>query len=134
MKIIGTLILLLISLNIFGQNLSECGIDNNPKLTQAESEYLNAYLTEKRNGFDFNDKKVIFVTGNSGNRIGTKKEYFDYIKKWNEKDSKVATGIDILTTDQKLESDGYDVIVTYWVKVLTEKRKKKILTEIKASR
>jgi len=134
MKIIGTLILLLISLNIFGQNLSECGIDNNPKLTQAESEYLNAYLTEKRNGFDFNDKKVIFVTENSGNRIGTKKEYFDYIKKWNEKDSKVATGIDILTTDQKLESDGYDVIVTYWVKVLTEKRKKKILTEIKASR
>ena len=134
MKTIGTLILLLISLNIFGQNLSECGIDNNPKLTQAESEYLNAYLTEKRNGFDFNDKKVIFVTGNSGNRIGTKKEYFDYIKKWNEKDSKVATGIDILTTDQKLESDGYDVIVTYWVKVLTEKRKKKILTEIKASR
>lgn len=134
MKTIGTLILLLISLNIFGQNLSECGIDNNPKLTQAESEYLNAYLTEKRNGFNFNDKKVIFVTGNSGNRIGTKKEYFDYIKKWNEKDSKVATGIDILTTDQKLESDGYDVIVTYWVKVLTEKRKKKILTEIKASR
>ncbi|MBO3118044.1 hypothetical protein J4050_14930 [Winogradskyella sp. DF17] len=134
MKTIGTLILLLISSNIFGQNLSECGIDNNPKLTQAESEYLNAYLTEKRNGFDFNDKKVIFVTGNSGNRIGTKKEYFDYIKKWNEKDSKVATGIDILTNDQKLESNGYDVIVTYWVKVLTEKRKKKILTEIKASR
>ncbi len=134
MKTIGTLFLMLISLNIFGQNLSECGIDNNPKLTQAESEYLNVYLTEKRNGFDFNDKKVIFVTGNSGNRIGTKKEYFDYIKKWNEKDSKVATGIDTLTNDQKLESNGYDVIVTYWVKVLTEKRKKKILTEIKASR
>ena len=133
MKTIGTLILLLTSLNIFGQNLSECGIDNNPKLTQAESEYLNEYLAEKRNGFDFNDKKVIFVTGNSGNRIGTKKEYFDYINKWREKDSKIVTGIDILTTDQKLKSNGYDVILTYWVKVLTEKRKKKILTEIKAS-
>lgn len=134
MKIIGTIILLLISINIFGQNLAECGLDNNPKLTPAESEYLNAYLTEKRNGFDFKNKKVLFATRNSGNRIGTKKEYFDYIRKWNEKNSKVATGIDILTNEQKSESDGYDVIVTYWVKVLTEKRKKKILSEIKASR
>ena len=134
MKKIGTIILLLTFSNIFGQNLSECGIDNNPKLTQVESEYLNVYLTEKRNGFDFNNKKVIFITGNSGNRIGTKKEYFDYIKKWNEKSSKVATGIDILTDKQKMESDGYDVIITYWVKVLTKKRKNKILKEIKASR
>ena len=134
MKTIGTIILLLISSNIFGQNLSECGIDNNPKLTQVESEYLNAYLTEKRNGFDFNDKKAIFITGNSGNRIGTKKEYFDYIKKWDEKNARVATGIEILTDKEKMESDGYDVIVTYWVKVLTKKRKSKILKEIKASR
>lgn len=120
----------MISSNIFGQNLSKCGIDNNPKLTKSESKYLNRYLNEKRNGFDFNDKKVIFITGNSGNRIGTKKEYFDYIKEWNEKNSKVATGIDILTNEQKLESGGYDIILSYWVKVLTEKRKKKILTEI----
>ena len=134
MKTIGTIILLLISSNIFGKNLSECGIDNNPKLTQVESEYLNVYLTEKRNGFDFNDKKVIFITGNSGNRIGTKKEYFDYIKKWDEKNARVATGIEILTEKEKMESDGYDVIVTYWVKVLTKKRKSKILKEIKASR
>ncbi|MEL0652998.1 MULTISPECIES: hypothetical protein [Algibacter] len=134
MKKIGTLILLLISSNIFGQNLSECGIDNNPKLTQVESEYLNAYLNEKLNGFDFKDKKVIFRTGNSGNRIGTKKEYFEHIQKWDEKNSKVATGIDILTNEQKSESGGYDVIVTYWVKVLTEKRKNKILIGIKASR
>ena len=134
MKKIGIIILLLISSKTFGQNLSKCGIDNNPKLTQAESEYLNSYLTEKRNGFDFNDKKVIFVTANSGNLIGTKKEYFDYIKQWNEKNSKVATGIEILTDEQKIESDGYDVIITYWIKVLTNKRKNKILTEIKASR
>ncbi|AXP82820.1 hypothetical protein CJ739_3760 [Mariniflexile rhizosphaerae] len=132
MEKIGTIILLLISANIFGQNLSGCGIDNNPKLTQTESEYLNAYLIEKRNGFDFKNKKVIFITGNSGNQIGTKKEYFDYIKKWNKKNSKVATGIEILTDEQKIESDGYDVIVTYWVKVLTKKRKRKILNEIKA--
>ena len=131
MEKIGTIILLLISANIFGQNLSECGIDNNPKLTQTESEYLNTYLIEKRNGFDFKNKKVIFITGNSGNQIGTKKEYFDYIKKWNKENSKVATGIEILTNEQKIESDGYDVIVTYWVKVLTKKRKRKILNEIK---
>lgn len=131
MKKIGALTLFLISINLFGQNLSECGIDNDPKLTQTEAEYLNIYLSEKRNGFDFKNKKVIFVTGNSGNRIGTKKEYFNHIKKWNETNDKVATGVDILSDKQKKASGGYDVIVTYWVKVLTKRRKRKIVNEIK---
>jgi hypothetical protein len=129
-----TILILLISITCFGQNINECGIDNNTELTQTESEYLNAYLTEKRNGFDFKNKRVIFITGNSGNLNGTKKQYFDFIKKWNKKDSKVATGIDILTDEQKAKSGGYDVIITYWVKRFTERRKNKIIDGIKTNR
>ncbi len=125
---------MLISINSIGQNLAECGIDNNPKLTQTESEFLNEYMTDyNKQDFDFTNKKVIFVTGNSGNQIGTKPDYFDKIKQRNQTDDKIATWVVKLTEEEQLQS-GYDVIVTYWVKVVTERRKRKILNEIKASR
>ena len=133
MKKTKTIILLLVSIHSFGQNLEECGIDNNPELTQMESEYLNSYLTENRNGFDFKNKKVLFITGPSGFKVGTKKEYFDDIKKWNKKGGKIATWIVELNEKEQVES-SYDVMVTYWVKVFTKRQKRKILNQIKARR
>lgn len=133
MRKIFTIILMFVSINIIGQNLAECGIDNNPKLTQIESEFLNEYMTDyNKQNFDFSNRKVIFVTGNSGNKIATKSDYFDTIKQRNQTDDKIATWIVKLTPEEKIES-GYDIILTYWVKVVTEKRKRKILNEIKAS-
>lgn len=135
MKKIGAIILLLISINTFGQNLSECGIDNNPKLTQTESEFLTEYMNnEQRKNYDLTDKKVIFITGNSAHKSGTKTEYFDQIKEWNVNGNKIATWIVKLNEKEREISGDYDVIITYWVKVLTKKRKKKIINEIKASR
>jgi len=135
MKKIVTIILMLISINIFGQNLSECGIDNNPKLTQTESEFLTEYMNEEqRKNFDLTNKKVIFITGNSAQQLGTKSEYFDKIKEWSKNGNKIATWIVELNENERKISGGYDVIITYWVKILTKKRKKKIITEIKASR
>lgn len=134
MRKIGTIILMLISINLTGQNLAKCGIDNNPKLTQSESEFLNEYMTEhNKQNFDFTNKKVVFVTGNSGNKLGNKSDYFNKIKQWNQSDYKIATWVVKLTEEEQIESD-YNVIVTYWVKVVTEKRKRKILNDIKACR
>ena len=134
MKKIVTTILILISINISGQNLADCGIDNNTKLTQAESEFLNEYINkEQRNSVDLTNKKVLFITGPGASRIGTKKEYFDNIKKWNKDGNKIATWIVGLNEKEQVESN-YDVMITYWVKVLTKGRKRKILKEIKASR
>ncbi len=127
----------MISINIFGQDLAECGIDNNPKLTQTESEFLNEYMNEiQRKGFDFTDKKVIFITGNSGKTIGTKSEYFDFIKEWHKNGNKIATSVVELNENENkiINSVGYDVIVTYWVKLLTKRRKRIIIDELKASR
>jgi len=135
MKKIGTIILLLISINSIGQNLVECGIDNSPKLTQTESEFLTEYMNDKQlKNYDLTDKKVIFVTGNSAQQFGTKTEYFDQIKESNKNENKIATWIVELNENERKISGGYDVIITYWVKILTKKRKNKIINEIKASR
>jgi len=124
---------MLISINSIGQNLVECGIDNNPKLTQTESEFLNEYMNDiQRKDFDFTDKKVLFITGNSGKTIGTKSKYFDYIREWNKNGDKIATWVVELNPKQieKINSAGYDVIVTYWVKMLTKRRKRIIINEL----
>ena len=135
MRKIVTIILMLVSINIIGQNLAECGIDNNPKLTQTESEFLTEYMNDEQlKNFDLSNKKVIFVTGNSALQFGTKSEYFDQIKEWNENGNKIATWVVELNENERTISGGYDVIITYWVKVLTKKRKKKIISGIKASR
>ncbi|MBW1299041.1 hypothetical protein [Aquimarina litoralis] len=135
MKRIVTIIIMLISINVIAQNLSECGIDNNPKLTQNESEFLNKYMNdEQKKGFDFTNAKVVFVTGNSAQKIGTKIEYFNNIKDWNKNGNKIATWVVELNEEEKekIKSTGYDVIVTYWVKLLTKKRKQRILNELKS--
>jgi hypothetical protein len=88
---------------------------------------------EQRKNFNFKNKKVIFVTGKSGEQIGTKSDYFEYIREWNKNGNKIATWIVELKENEKIYSGGYDVIVTYWVKMFTEKRKKKILKLVKAS-
>jgi len=130
-----TILLVLISINAFGQNLTECGIDDSPKLTLAESQFLTEYMSnEQRKGFDFTNKKAIFVTGNSAHFFRTKSEYFDRIKEYEEKGNKIATWIVELNEKEKIKSGGYDVIITYWVKVLTKRRKRLIINEMEADR
>ena len=129
MNKIATLLLMFISINSIGQNLAECGIDNNPKFTQTESDFLNEYMNDvQRKDFDF--------TGISGKIIGTKSNYFDYIKEWNKNGNKIATWVVELNTKQieKIHSAGYDVIVTYWVKKLSNRQKQIIINELLQSK
>jgi hypothetical protein len=134
MKIFLTITAFFISVNFFSQNLNELGIDDNPNLTEAESKFLIDYMTnEQRGNLDFKNKKVIFVTGSSGHLLGTKSKYFDNIKEWNKNGNQIATWVVTLKENEKIYSGGYDVIVTYWVKIFTEKRKKKILKLVKAN-
>ena len=134
MKKFATQLFIMFSITVFGQNLAECGLDNNPKLSQLESEFMNVYVNdEETKHFDFTGKRVLFVTGNSGHTIGTKSEYFDFIKRWNADGHKIATWVVALNPNQneQLKAGGYDVIVTYWVKVLTKRRIRLILESIK---
>lgn len=131
MKIITSIILILVSFAVCAQDLSECGKDDNPLLNEHESTFLNDYINpgigEK---IDLADKKVIFVTGSSGQDVGTKSTYFDQIKAWAENGNTVATSIYALDNQQKKTSGGYDVIITYWVKVLSHKQIEKLVQKM----
>jgi hypothetical protein len=129
LKSITTLFLILFISNLFAQNIEECGLDENFELTKTESEYLNNYLKEKRKEFDFNNKKIIIVSGNAGQQIGSKKQYFKDIKSWLEKESQIATTLIIFNEEEKLKS-GCDGILTLWVKIFTEKEKRKIIKKL----
>lgn len=136
MRTIGTIILLLISINLYAQNLAECGLNDNSELTQTESKFLNGYMnSEQRKGFDFTGKKVLFITGKRGEGIGNKSKYFDYVKEWDKSGNKIATWVVELNDDEKelIEKTDYDVIVTYWVKHLSKRRKRIILNELKTN-
>ena len=134
MRIFPILLISMISINISAQNLDECGIDINPKLNLTESKFLNEYLSDRRNEFDFTNKKIIFVTGNSGNFIKDKSDYFKNVRERIGTNSRIGSDIIVLTEDEKIKSGGYDAIVTYWIKVLTERRKRKIISEINTGR
>ena len=132
MKRIFSLILCFQSCLIFGQNLDSCGLDNQAFLNQNESLYLNEYFKESKDGFDFTGKKILFVTGSNGGTFGFKKNYFVSVKEWSkESRGKIATDFIPFNEEEKINSGGYDAILTYWVKVLiTEKKKAKLIQRL----
>ncbi|PIY15938.1 MAG: hypothetical protein COZ16_02140 [Flavobacteriaceae bacterium CG_4_10_14_3_um_filter_31_253] len=114
------------------QNLAECGMDDNPIFTLKESIFLTHYLDGKQlKNHDYTKSKAIFITGTNGNKLGTKSDYFNQIKEWDENGEKIATWIIELNENEQMISGGYDIIITYWVKVLSKKRKNKIIKSMK---
>ena len=111
-------LVLLFSVNVFSQNLQDFGKDDNPLLTHNEAiflnDYLKGYIFKKDKDFDFIDKKILFVTGSSANRLGKKSDFFNDVKEWEEKyDSSVGgMGLYVLTEDEK-QKYNYDAIVFY---------------------
>ncbi len=133
-KVVAVISILLATVYLNAQNIDSCGLDDNPEITRHESEFLNDYLADsKPDNFDFNDKRIVFVTGNSGNRVGSKSEYFDRINAYYDNNGRISTWIVPLNEIQKqeLQSKGYDAIVTYWVKLISERRKRKIIQKLK---
>ena len=118
----------------FGPNPENCGNDENPILTETEAMFLNEYLRfqSQRKDFDFNNKKILFVTGSNGRTVGTKSAYFNYVKGWKETyNSRIASSLIVLNESDK-DKYGYDAILTYWVKIrISPRAKTKILKRAK---
>ena len=123
-------LLIIFSISSYSQNLEACGKDDSPYLNQNESKYLQKYLQEGLAVYELKGKKVLFITGSAASRTGSKSEYFNHIRSWNEKNSRVATTLKILNAEEKEASGGYDIILGYWVKIFTDKRKRKILRRL----
>lgn len=109
------------------------GIDNDPLLTKSESDYLNSRFAGVRGKFDFEGKRVLFLTGSAGSRVMPKRDYFADVERWMEVSDEIATSLFVLKDEERSVS-GYDAIVTAWVKVLTNKRKAQMLRRAKPGR
>ena len=130
MKYILFSLLFIFSTSLFSQNLGACGQDDSDHLNQEESAYLQEYLQDYLQEYELKGKKVLFITGSAASRAGSKSEYFDHIRSWNENNSRVATTVRILDADEKEASGGYDLILGYWVKLFTDQRKRKIIRRL----
>lgn len=135
MKILILAILLFGSFSLVAQNLDSIGIDNSPFLNNAEVILLHSLLEKQRGSFGFTDKKVAFVTGSSGSMIKAKSDYFkNSVKPWVENQLEPQIFMVLLTEAEKQRSGGYDVLVLSWVKVLTDRRKRKIVEYLGVNR
>lgn len=105
--------------------------DGDEMLSTQEAELLNSLLEQSRNTFDFHGKKIAFITGSSGSRILSKADYFNTcVNPWLA-DGKTPQILMVeLTGEEKNKSGGYDAFVLSWVKVFTDKRKKKVIEQL----
>lgn len=117
------------TIGLFGQTVDSLGLDNNPRLNKYEADYFNNEFKDWRKEFDFTDKKVAFVTGSTANKHLTKTDYFNEVKLRLKDNYGMTHSALYLTEEEKLKS-GYDAIVVSWVKLLTDKRRRQIMTEL----
>jgi len=95
---------------IFAQDLN-IGIDNNPVLSNAESDYFNAYFKNQRQDFDFIEKKTAFISLNLGINLRSKNDYFKYYYEKTEIADSEVTKMIVLDSIQNQKSNGFDVLI-----------------------
>ena len=117
--------------NIFGQATDSLGISDNLILNRQETDFLNSALKNSRDTFDFENKKIAFVTGSNGGKLIPKQKYFlTCVKPWTEIESLPQIFFVRLTPDEKQKSGGYDTFVLSLVKLFTNKQGKKISEQL----
>jgi len=128
------ILILLFNLTIgfaFCQDL-EKGIDNNPVLNKFESDYLNFFLKNQRQDFDFSEKKTAFISLDLGINLRSKNDYFKYYCKKNETADSRDIKMIVIDSIQRQETNGYDVLVLMDTqkKELSDKRISKIIKKL----
>jgi hypothetical protein len=129
MRFCITILLSIQTIGLFGQTIDSLGLDNNLRLTKYEAEYFNNEFKDWRKEFDFTYKKIAFLTGSTANKHLTKTDYFNEVKSRLKDNYGMTHSALYLTEEEKLKS-GYDAIVVSWVKLLTDKRRRQIMTEL----
>ena len=74
---------------------------------------------------------MAFIAGGTGSGILHKNVYFrDRVKPWLDKGFKPHISIVQLTQEEKIKSNGYDVLVLSWVKIFTDKQRSRIVKRL----
>jgi len=101
-------------------------------LTKSETILLDSLFRNKRNTFEFKGKNIAFVTGSSADKVISKTEFFETINNNVLHKVEIPLNILILSPEEKKESNGYDVIIICWSKVvISDKQKKKLLEQLR---
>jgi hypothetical protein len=111
--------------------LRNCGNDDLPTLNSFEIEFLIPYLNLEKSKEELQSKNILFVTGSGGGRITDKANYFKSIKSYHSNGRRISNNIVWLDDEMKVSSGGYDAIITYWVKVFSNRQLKKIVRTAK---
>lgn len=101
-------------------------------LSIQEAKLLNSFLKKSsQDTVNFTGKKVVFITGSSGNRILSKSNFFDTcINPWIEDNEVPQLSVVFLTQPEKEKSGGYDMFVLSWVKYFSNRQKNKIIEQL----
>jgi hypothetical protein len=96
------------------------GVENCSSLNKYESAYFNILFKNSKNDFDFNDKKIGFITGSNASTISDKSAYFEKEKKRYYKGLSIISGsLYVFNNEEKELSGGFDAVIVYWSKVKT---------------
>ncbi len=94
-----------------GFSQEKLGVDYNPILNKSESEYFNILFTEKQNDFDFEAKKVAFVSVELEIRLRCKNDFFKYYTRSSDSTSSSSFELLVLDSIQNKKSNGYDAVI-----------------------
>jgi hypothetical protein len=114
------------------QAVDSLGMDDHALLNNSEALYFNnLHIAGKPTGFDFQGKRIAFVTGSSCNKIIDKRQYFDsWGREYLITNTEVANNIVLLSESEK-QLTGCDAILMTWCKVkLNNCQKLKLLNRI----
>jgi len=101
------------------------------RLNKCQADILNSFFKFDKDKFDFNDKKVLFLTGSTGKTIVSKDVFFkNYGTIISLKEKIIPVSYIILSKEEKEYSNGIDILVLAYVKHFKEKDKKKILEKL----
>ena len=101
------------------------------ELNKEEANLLNSLFDKSGNTYEFTGKKIAFITGNSGNKLLLKEDFFNTcIKPWVSKNQTPQVFMIEFSIDEKNKSGGCDALVLSWVKILTNKQKKRIIGKL----
>lgn len=111
MKPIVLILSLILTISSYGQSTDGLFIDNNPKVTLPEAEWLNTNF--KTENFDFRNKCVGFLNVESGGFYGIGKSAFPMQKKVlrNVNLSKISYRVMVLDAAEKKWTRGYDALI-----------------------
>lgn len=111
-RLISTILFTLNFGFIFCQNLNNMGKDHNPILNKTESDYFNVFFKDKRQEFDFKDKKVAFISHKYDYIfIRSKNDFFNYYYKEKPTANERRIKMIILDSIKRQATNGVDVIL-----------------------